>query len=179
MECLGCWHFSGCDLENYLFRGPGSKYIFVWSLGWKKFLTLGLQTSFSSEYTKPNNKQQKKKQQDPSDCGEASYGFRIQEVSNRHTRWSFRYVYHSLWWWKGTRWVVDQLPDLFRTTHRVKTRQVVRTRGQDSADIELPGYLQNAVGTVSLVMDLRIDHERWGSRTDPTLNGHLHYPNDF
>ena len=27
------------DLEKYLFRGPGRKYIFVWSLGWKKFLT--------------------------------------------------------------------------------------------------------------------------------------------
>jgi len=46
-------------------------------------------------------------------------------------------------------------------------------------DIELAGYLQNAVGTVSLVLDLRIDHERWGSSTDPTLNGQLHYPNDL
>ncbi len=40
-------------------------------------------------------------------------------------------------------------------------------------------YLQNAVGTVPLVLDLRIAHERWGSSTDPTLNGHLHYPNDL
>ena len=32
---------------------------------------------------------------------------------------------------------------------------------------------------MSLVLDLRIDHERWGSSTDPTLNGHLHYPNDL
>ena len=30
-----------------------------------------------------------------------------------------------------------------------------------------------------LVLDLRIAHERWGSSTDPTLNGHLHYPNDL
>ncbi len=49
---------------------------------------------------------------------------------------------------------------------------------QDSGDIELGGYLQNPVGTVPLVMDLHIVHERWGSRTDPTLNGSLHYPND-
>jgi hypothetical protein len=35
------------------------------------------------------------------------------------------------------------------------------------------------VGTVPLVLDLRIAHERWGSSTDPTLNGHLHYPNDL
>ncbi len=32
---------------------------------------------------------------------------------------------------------------------------------------------------MTLVLDLRIVHERWGSNTDPTLNGHLHYPNDL
>jgi hypothetical protein len=32
---------------------------------------------------------------------------------------------------------------------------------------------------VSLVLDLRIPHERFGSRSDPNLNGHLHYPNDI
>ncbi len=74
--------------------------------------------------------------------------------------------------------MVDQLPDLFRTTHGVKTQQVVIIRGQDSGDIELGGYLQNPVGTVPLVMEFHIVHERWGSRTDPTLNGSLHYPND-
>jgi hypothetical protein len=30
---------------------------------------------------------------------------------------------------------------------------------------------------VSLVLDLRIVHDRVGSSTDPTLNGHLKYPN--
>ena len=30
-----------------------------------------------------------------------------------------------------------------------------------------------------LVLDIRITHERWGSISDPTLNGHLHYPNDI
>ena len=29
-----------------------------------------------------------------------------------------------------------------------------------------------------LVLDLRIDHDRWGSSSDPSINGHLHYPND-
>jgi hypothetical protein len=33
------------------------------------------------------------------------------------------------------------------------------------------------VGTSSW-LDLRIAHDRWGSRSDPTLNGNLHYPND-
>ena len=30
-----------------------------------------------------------------------------------------------------------------------------------------------------LVLDLRIAHERWGSSSDPSINGHLHYPNDL
>jgi hypothetical protein len=31
---------------------------------------------------------------------------------------------------------------------------------------------------VSLVLDLRITHERFGSSPDPSINGHLHYLND-
>ena len=30
-----------------------------------------------------------------------------------------------------------------------------------------------------LVLDLRIAHERWGSSSNPSLNGHLHYPADI
>jgi hypothetical protein len=32
---------------------------------------------------------------------------------------------------------------------------------------------------VPLVLDLRITHDRFGSTSDPSLNGHLHYPNDI
>jgi hypothetical protein len=32
---------------------------------------------------------------------------------------------------------------------------------------------------VSLVLDLLITHDRFGSNSDPSLNGHLHYPNDI
>ncbi len=39
------------------------------------------------------------------------------------------------------------------------------------------GYLGNESGPVSLVMDLRIAHDRFGSSSDPSLNGNLHYPN--
>jgi hypothetical protein len=53
--------------------------------------------------------------------------------------------------------MVDQIDDLFRTTHKVKTQQVVRNRGQHSGDIELAGYLVNETGPVPLVLDLRID----------------------
>jgi hypothetical protein len=42
----------------------------------------------------------------------------------------------------------------------------------------LAGYLANVAGPVPLVLDLRIAHERFGSSSDPNLNGHLHYPND-
>ncbi len=46
-------------------------------------------------------------------------------------------------------------------------------------DIELAGYLANAVGPVPLVLDLRIAHDRFGSSSDPNLNEILHYPNDI
>jgi hypothetical protein len=38
---------------------------------------------------------------------------------------------------------------------------------------------RDAAGPVPLVLELRIAHERWGSSSDPSLNGHLHYPNDL
>ena len=75
--------------------------------------------------------------------------------------------------------MVDQITDLFRTTHKVKTQQVVKNRGQYCGDIELAGYLANAAGPVPLVLDLRIAHDRFGSSSDPNLNGKLHYPNDI
>ncbi len=31
---------------------------------------------------------------------------------------------------------------------------------------------------MSLVLDLHIVHDRFGSSSDPNLNGHLHYPHD-
>jgi hypothetical protein len=75
--------------------------------------------------------------------------------------------------------MVDQIADLFRTTHKVKTQQVVKNRGQDCGDIDLEGYLANVTGPVPLVLDLRIAHGRVGSRGDPTLNRHLRYPNNL
>ncbi len=46
-----------------------------------------------------------------------------------------------------------QFADLFRTTHKVKTQQVVKNRGQYCGDIELAGYLANAAGPVPLVLE--------------------------
>ncbi len=59
---------------------------------------------------------------------------------------------------KSHDWTVDQLTDLIHTTTKVKTQQVVKSRG---------------------VLDLRIAHNRVGRSTDPTLNGHLRYPNNL
>jgi hypothetical protein len=75
--------------------------------------------------------------------------------------------------------VVDQFTDLFRTTHKVKTQQVVKNRGQYCGDIELAGYLANAAGPVPLVLDLRIAHDRFGSSSNPDLNGKLHRSTDM
>ncbi len=55
---------------------------------------------------------------------------------------------------------------------------MVKSRGQHCGDIELAGYLANAAGPVPLVLDLRIAHDRMGSSADPSLNGHLKYPNN-
>jgi hypothetical protein len=54
---------------------------------------------------------------------------------------------------------------------------VVKSRSQHCGHIELAGYLANEAGPVPLVLDLCITHDRVGSSTGPTLNGHLCYPN--
>ncbi len=62
---------------------------------------------------------------------------------------------------KAHDWMVDQVADFFRTTHKVKTQEVVKSRGQSCGDIELAGYLVNATDPVPLVLDLRIAHFRY------------------
>jgi hypothetical protein len=49
-----------------------------------------------------------------------------------------------------------------------------RTSGNQAA-----GYLANVADPVPLVLDLRITHDRFGSSSDPNLNGKLHWPNDI
>ena len=49
--------------------------------------------------------------------------------------------------------MVDQITDLFRTTHKVKTQQVARSRGHQCGDIELVDYLVNAVDPVPRFID--------------------------
>jgi hypothetical protein len=108
-------------------------------------------------------------------CGNAALGLCLQEVSDRCS-WCDHLctcTAHS-----GAKrahdWAVDQIADLFRTTHKVKMQKVARSRGQRCGDIELAGYLANAAGPVPLVLDLRIAHERFGSWSDLNVNGHVH-----
>ena len=56
---------------------------------------------------------------------------------------------------------------------------MVNIRGQHCGDIELVGFLTNAAGPVPLVLDLRVAHDRVDSSVDPSLNGHLRYPNNL
>jgi len=42
--------------------------------------------------------------------------------------------------------MVDQIDDLFLTTHKVKTQQVIKSRGQHCGDIELSGYHSSPLG---------------------------------
>ncbi len=56
---------------------------------------------------------------------------------------------------------------------------MARSRGQRCGDIELAAYLTNAAGPVPLVLDLTIAHERFGSSSDPSINGHSHYSHDL
>ncbi len=83
-------------------------------------------------------------------------------INNKH-------LYHSFWGKKVHDWEVEQLTDLFRTTLHTKTEHVTKSRGRHCGDVHLTSYLVNTEGPVSLVLDLRIDHDRFGSISDPSL----------
>ncbi len=59
--------------------------------------------------------------------------------------------------------VVDQLVDIFHTTTKVKSPEVVRISGQRCGDIELTVFLTDVEGPVNLVISgpPGIVHESW------------------
>jgi hypothetical protein len=65
---------------------------------------------------------------------------------------------------------------LFHTTHTVKTQHVTKIRSRHCGELNWRSHLWTT-DPVPLVMDLHITHDRFGSRSDPSLNGHLPYPN--
>ncbi len=68
---------------------------------------------------------------------------------------------------------------LTSSEQHIQTQRVTKRRGRHCGDVELTAYLANSEDPVSLVLDLRIVHDRFGSTSDLNLNGHLHYPNDI
>jgi len=66
----------------------------------------------------------------------------------------------------------EQLAVIFRTTTKVKTQQ----SGSGVRGAQRAAFLADAAGPDNLVQDMCIAHERWGSSSNPLLNGHVHYP---
>jgi hypothetical protein len=50
---------------------------------------------------------------------------------------------------------------------------------QRRGDVELRDYLRDQAGSRSLVFDLSITHDRYGSSSHPLQNGHLTHPQDI
>jgi hypothetical protein len=56
---------------------------------------------------------------------------------------------------------------------------VTASAGHHRGDVEIREYLRNAAGSWSLVFDLSITHDRFGSLTHVQQNGALSHPQDL
>ena len=67
---------------------------------------------------------------------------------------------------------------MFRTArHTVRTQHgVTANTGQRIADVEIRSYLRDQAGSLSLVSDLSITHDRYGSSSHVQQNGFLLHP---
>ena len=79
---------------------------------------------------------------------------------------------------KAHDWTVGVLGPLFRSAgHTVRTQhQVTVIAGHRRSDVEIREYLRDADGSRSLVFDLSITHDRFGSSTHVQQNGALSHP---
>jgi hypothetical protein len=70
---------------------------------------------------------------------------------------------------------------LFRTAgHMVRTQHgVTASAGQRRGDVEIRHYLRDQAGSRSLVFDLSITHDRFGSSSHVQQNGLLSHPQDL
>jgi len=82
---------------------------------------------------------------------------------------------------KAHDWMVGVLGPVFRTAgHTVRTQHgVTASADQRRGDVEIRNYLQDAAGRQSLVFDLSMTHERFGSSTHVHQNGLLSHPQDL
>ena len=77
--------------------------------------------------------------------------------------------------------MVSVIGPLFRTAgHVVRTQHgVTASAGQRRGDVEVRNYLRDQAGSRSLVFDLSIAHERFGSSSHVQQNGCLSHPQDL
>jgi len=77
--------------------------------------------------------------------------------------------------------MVSVLGPLFRTAgHVVRTQHgVTASAGQRRGDVEVRHYLRDQAGSRSLVFDLSIAHDRFGSSSHVQQNGSLSHPQDI
>jgi len=82
---------------------------------------------------------------------------------------------------KAHDWMVSVLGPLFRTAgHVVRTQHgVTASASQRRGDVEIRNYLRDQAGSRSLVFDLIIAHDRFGSSSHVQQNGCLSHPQDL
>ena len=76
--------------------------------------------------------------------------------------------------------MVSVLGPLFRTAgHTVRTQHgVTASEGQRCGDVEIRNYLRDQAGSRSLVFDLSIANDRFGSSSHVQQNACLSHPQD-
>jgi len=82
---------------------------------------------------------------------------------------------------KAHAWTVSVLGPLFRTAgHTVRTQHgVTASACQRRGNVEIRSYLRDQVGRRSLVFDLSIAHDSFGSSSHVQQNGNLTHPQDL
>jgi hypothetical protein len=82
---------------------------------------------------------------------------------------------------KAHDWMVGSLGPLFRTAgHTVRMQHgVTATAGQRCGDVEIRNYLQDAADRRSMVFDLSMTHDRFGSSSHVQQNGLLSHTQDL
>ena len=77
--------------------------------------------------------------------------------------------------------MVSVLGPLFhKAGHTVRTQHgVTASAGQRRGDVEIRNYLRDQAGSRSLVFDLSITHDRFGSSIQMQQNGLLSHPQDL
>jgi hypothetical protein len=81
---------------------------------------------------------------------------------------------------KAHDWMVSVLGPLFRTAgHLVRTQHGVTASAGQRRAVEVRSYLRDQAGSRSLVFDLSITHNRFGSSSHMQQNGSLSHPQDL